>query len=129
MFVLLHEQKKSRHFIAKREDLVFSEKDNLKSGAHAIFNGTGERSSRCNCLVDLSGKTVNLNFRTQCTSILGTKEHCETSLSLINKIRIFAGESDSESDGSVDPELNNFDDNELELVSLNIRARTLTRRT
>lgn len=75
MFVLLHEQKKRRHFVAKREDLAFAEKDNLAPGTHAIFNGPGEHSSPCKCLVVFTGKSANCNFLKYCSSILGTKEH------------------------------------------------------
>lgn len=59
LFVILHDESKSRHFIAERSELVFAKKDNLKTGTYATFTRNGDRSSRCRGLVVLSGNASN----------------------------------------------------------------------
>jgi hypothetical protein len=59
LFVILHDEKNSRHFLSSRDQLMFSKKDNLKVGTFATFSGNGDRSSRCRCLVVISGKLFN----------------------------------------------------------------------
>ena len=55
LFVVLHDEKTSRHFMAEWDGLVFSKRDNLKPGTYATFTGNGERSSRFKGVVVLSG--------------------------------------------------------------------------
>lgn len=59
VFVLLHDREKGRHFIAKQAELIYSRKDNLKPGSYATFSRNEDRSSRCKCMVVLSGKIFN----------------------------------------------------------------------
>jgi hypothetical protein len=55
-FVLLRDEKDSRHAVFERDQLVFAKKDNLKVGTYGTFNGNGTRSSKCRGIVVLRGK-------------------------------------------------------------------------
>ena len=55
-FVLLRDEKTSRHFMFRRDQLSSSKKDNFKIGTHAIFHGDADQSTRCRGVIVLSGK-------------------------------------------------------------------------
>ena len=60
VFVLLRDERNSRHVIFPRDKLIFAKKDNLKIGTYACFKGNGDRSSRCRGIVVLTGNSKDI---------------------------------------------------------------------
>ena len=60
-FVVLRDEKSSRHAVFARERLVFAKKDNLKIGTFASFNGDVSLVSKCRGIVVLAGKSSKKN--------------------------------------------------------------------
>ena len=60
-FVLLYDEKNSRHAIFAHDQLVFAKKDNLKVDTYATFSGNGDRSSKCRGIVVSAGKPSEKN--------------------------------------------------------------------
>ena len=116
-FVLLRDEKNSRHVVFPRDQLVCAKKDSLKVGTYATFEGNGDRKSKCRGIVVLGGKLpVKRQEKTSWLFLsLGTKEQCDTSLSVIERINTnFTRDSEDESDASPSLLIGRNDDAEVD---------------
>jgi hypothetical protein len=101
MFVVLCNNKTSHPHVLPRDKLSYAKKDDLKVGTFATFNGAGDRSSRCQGIIIMTGRSCEFNSPKFVFGFIGTKQQCENSAMLIEKTNNASkGQEGSESDSS-----------------------------
>lgn len=58
-FVVLCDERNSRHAVYAHDQLLFAKKDNLNKGTYATFNGGGNRASKYRGIVVLAGNSFD----------------------------------------------------------------------